>query len=435
MTHPKFDAAAMSLPLWVATAFLAIAVLHTFLVSRLKSFGNRFPEGSTAENLFHLLGEVEVAFGFWAGGFVLSLALADGSEDAVAYLRSRDFTEPSFVFVIMAACSTKPVLEFARGLMGAVASGLTRLLRLPSAVAAYASTMVIGPLLGAFITEPAAMTVTSLVLIGQLFTRTRSVRLKYATLGLLFVSVSIGGTLTPYAAPPILMVAKTWNWDLAFMLTQFGWKAVLTIVLGTGAIMFLFRRDFSELGSEDPFARTGRSTPAWVVITHLVFIGLMVVSHKHLEVFMGIFCFFLGLVTVTKEYQEELRLRESLLVAFFLGGIVVLGAPQSWWLEPLLSGLSDASLYLGAIGLTSITDNAALTYLAAQIPTLPEAARTTVAAGAVIGGGLTVIANAPNPVGFSLLGEHFGKDGIHPLYLFISALPFTVLAALIFWFL
>ena len=43
-----------------------------------------------------------------------------------------------------------------------------------------------------------------------------------ATLGVLFVNISIGGTLTPVAAPPVLMVADIWNWDLRPMLLNFG---------------------------------------------------------------------------------------------------------------------------------------------------------------------------------------------------------------------
>ena len=80
------------------------------------------------------------------------------------------------------------------------------------------------PLLGSFITEPAAMTLAALMLRDRYYARGLSRRLMYATLGVLFVNVSIGGTLTPYAAPPVLMVAATCGWDLPFMLSTFGWK-------------------------------------------------------------------------------------------------------------------------------------------------------------------------------------------------------------------
>ena len=86
------------------------------------------------------------------------------------------------------------------------------------------------PVAGSFITEPAAMTICALLLARQFFDLEPSTRLKYATLGLLFVNVSIGGTLTHFAAPPVLMVARPWDWDLLFMLSHFGWRAALAIV-------------------------------------------------------------------------------------------------------------------------------------------------------------------------------------------------------------
>jgi Na+/H+ antiporter NhaD/arsenite permease-like protein len=79
-----------------------------------------------------------------------------------------------------------------------------------------------------------------------------------------------------------------------------------------------------------------------------------------------------------------------------------------------------------------VTDNAALTYLGTLVPDLTPGARYALVAGAVAGGGLTVIANAPNPAGYGLLRDSFGEDGISPLNLFLSALPFTLLAAAAF---
>jgi hypothetical protein len=43
--------------------------------------------------------------------------------------------------------------------------------------------------------------------------------------------VSIGGTLTSYAAPPVLMLASAWQWDSGFMLAHFGWKAAVAVLV------------------------------------------------------------------------------------------------------------------------------------------------------------------------------------------------------------
>lgn len=295
--------------------------------------------------------------------------------------------------------------------------------------------MTVGPLLGSFITEPAAMTVTALILLDGFFKEGASQKFKYTSLGLLFVAVSIGGTLTPCAAPPVLMVAGQWGWDLSFMLTHFGWKAAVSVFVAAIGVATFFKKEIISLRSD--FAHEAeedlKKIPAWVTIIHLAFLVVIVMTHRHIPVFSGLFLLFIGLYSITREYQAELRLREGLLVAFFLAGIIVLGEPQKWWLEPTLSGLGSFELFMGSIGLTAITDNAALAYLGSQIQGLAEESRYSLIAGSVVGGGLTVIANAPNPVGYGLLNSSFGEDGIKPLYLALAALPFTALAAIVFW--
>ena len=81
--------------------------------------------------------------------------------------------------------------------------------------------------------------------------------------------------------------------------------------------------------------------------------------------------------------------------------------------------------------MTAFNDNAAITYLATLVPDFTETLKYAVVAGAVVGGGLTVIANAPNPAGQSLL-QRFFPDGISPLNLFLAALLPTVIMALSF---
>ncbi len=415
-----------AIDIFATTCFL-VAIAHTFLVKFIRHQANDFPEGSVGENLYHLLGEVEVVFGIWAAVFLGYLAFQAGPPEAVTYLESRNFTEPAFVFVVMAVCATRPILM----VVEKVIAGASALLPLPKPMAFYISALVVGPIMGSFITEPAAMTVTALILLDRIYRRGISQKLMYATIGLLFVNISIGGTLTPYAAPPVLMVASKWDWDLSFMLTHFGWKAVLAILLSTGVTVYRFRRELAEIPWQETDRR--RHIPLWVSSLYFCFLIMIVATSHHMAVFAGIFLFFLGLVSVTKEYQEDVKLREGLLVAFFLGGLVVLGGPQRWWLEPLLTRLDALPLYLGSISLTAITDNAALTYLGSQVPSLSEASRYALVAGSVVGGGLTVIANAPNPAGYGILNASFGDDGISPMRLFSNALPPTLIAAACFW--
>jgi Na+/H+ antiporter NhaD/arsenite permease-like protein len=284
------------------------------------------------------------------------------------------------------------------------------------------------------------MTVTAFLIRDFFLSRPCRLVFAYATLGLLFVNVSIGGTLTHFAAPPVLMVASKWGWTTPTMLGLFGWRALIAVVLGTVGTCILFRKDLlaSELTtdgigqgatSKEP---EPRASPLWILGFHFGFLALTVAFSHYLSVLIPLFLFFVGFCSVTREYQKELKLRESMLVAFFLGGLVTLGNLQDWWLAPLVGQFSPQSLFWGATALTAVTDNAALTYLGTLVPDLSDAAKYALVGGAVTGGGLTVIANAPNPAGYGILAPTFGDEGISPLYLFVGALPYTLLAALMF---
>jgi hypothetical protein len=373
-----------------------------------------------------LLGEVEVVFGFWAMVLVLTMLLIGGAGSATGYLDSLDFKEPMFVFAIMVIAGSRPILHLALLCVRALA----RIVPLSRAMSVYFTALAFVPLLGSFITEPAAMTLGALILRDGFYAHGLSNRLKYVTLGVLFVNVSIGGTLTPFAAPPVLMVAAKWQWDVGFMLATFGWKAAMAVVINALGATLLFGRELN--GRSELRDLPSSPVPMAVVVVHLVFlIGVIVFAH-HPPIFMGLLLFFLGFATAYQRYQDRLILREGLLVAFFLAGLVVLGGQQRWWLEPLLKGMDGTTVYFGATLLTAVTDNAALTYLGSLVEGVGEDFKYALVAGAVTGGGLTVIANAPNPAGFAILRGHFNEQSINPLGLLLAALPPTLVAVFAF---
>jgi hypothetical protein len=388
------------------------------------------------ENFFHLLGDVEVVFGIWSAIFLTIFSFKEGFAvydeahhvigGALHYLESQNFTEPAFVFVIMCMAATRPIIILAEKSIFLV----SKILPLPGKIAFYVSALVVGPILGSFITEPAAMTVTALILLNYFYTYEMSEKFKYATLGLLFVNISIGGTLTHFAAPPVLMVATKYGWGLQFMMFNFGWKAVIAILINTAVITFAFRKELTGnlLGQRE---KSNMFPPWWMFVLHVLFLGAVVMTAHHIVFFLGLFLFFLGFLKITEEYQTPVKLRESLMVGFFLGGLVVLGSIQKWWLQEILVSLGDLPLYFGATGLTAITDNAALTYLGSLVD-LSDTAKYFIVAGAVTGGGLTVIANAPNPAGYGILKASFKDGTIKPVQLLLWALFPTAVAAVCF---
>lgn len=397
----------------IGACLFAIAILHTFSTKFFEHLAHTQP---THAGVWHLLGEVEVVFGFWAMVMMIAMFAIEGSQAATQYIDSRNFTEPMFVFAIMVIAGTRPILQAAM----AGVQALARLLPLPGSMGVFFVILTAVPLLGSFITEPAAMTLAALMLADRFFAKGMSNRLKYAILGLLFVNISIGGTLTQFAAPPVLMVASKWGWDMMFMLTHIGWKAAIAIVVSTTLVMLLFRRELAQLpvGAND---QASAPVPLSLMLVHMLFLAGVVVFAHHPAAFMGLFLFFLGVAHAYRQHQDRLILREGLLVAFFLAGLVVLGGQQQWWLQPVLMSMSSDAVYVGATLLTAVTDNAALTYLGSLVEGLSDEFKYALVTGAVTGGGLTIIANAPNPAGAAILRSHFDDEAINPLGLLLAA--------------
>jgi len=402
----------------VAAVIFGIALIHTFST---KFFEHMAAQNPPHARLLHLLGEVEVVFGFWAMVLLLAMLFISGREAATTYIDSRDFTEPLFVFAIMVVAASRPILLLAAACVRVTSA----LLPVGSGVAFYFTTLALVPLLGSFITEPAAMTLAALLLRDRFFACGLSNRLKYATIGVLFVNISIGGTLTPFAAPPVLMVADTWDWDLAFMLATFGWKAAIAVAVNALGVTLIFRRELANLAAA-PKASGEAPMPVTVTLVHLAFLAGIVAFAHHPGIFMGLMLFFIGFAHAYERYQDRLVLREGLMVAFFLAGLVVLGGQQQWWLKPALLSMSADQVYYGATALTAITDNAALTYLGSLVEGLSDEFKVALVAGAVTGGGLTIIANAPNPAGFAILKDHLEDNALNPLGLLLAALPPTL---------
>ena len=402
----------------VAAALFAVAVLHTLSTKVFERLAHRHPRHA---GLFHLLGEVEVVFGFWAAVLVAAMGVVAGSAVAIAYAESRQYTEPLFVVVIMVISASRPVLEAIRALV----AFLARLLPGRAVVAQAWLCLALVPLIGSLVTEPAAMTLAALMLAPLVFRPELPEHLKYGALGVLFVNISIGGTLTSFAAPPVLIVAATWNWDSAFMLATFGWKAAIAVVVNATGMVFLLRRHLPDAADD---AERGR-VPMAVTAIHFAFLVATVAFAHHPVIFLGLFLLFVGYTRAYARHQSPLLLKEALLVGFFLAGLVVLGGMQRWWLQPLISGLQPLALFFGSLGLTAIADNAALTYLGSLIDGMTPQAKYMLMAGAVAGGGLTVIANAPNPAGVALLRSGFDKESIGALGLLLGALVPTAVAA------
>jgi len=446
----------------VATVIFILAIVHTFLTGRFRHWAHEVEhahgeklkkrerlkptdndndgkpdEVSFKGQILHFFGEVEAVFGLWVVVLMTALTNDKGWHTVVGYIDQKvNFTEPMFVVVIMAMASSRPVLRFARICLKGIAS-----LGKESIAAWWLSILIVGPVLGSFITEPAAMTIAALLLARQFYELKPSPRFAYATIGLLFVNISVGGTFTHFAAPPVLMVAGPWNWDMAYMFTNFGWKALIGIIVSTFVYFAIFKKEFvdmekraKETAASHKKVKDGEPVPLWITITQLCFMAWTVFVAHHPALFIGGFLFFLAFAQATAHHQAKIDLKPPLLVGFFLAGLVTHGGLQGWWIEPVLKSLGEFPLFVGATLLTAVNDNAAITYLATLVPGFTEEFKYAVVAGAVTGGGLTVIANAPNPAGQSILQRYF-PEGVSPIGLLAGAILPTLVMSVCFLFL
>lgn len=453
----------------VATIIFICAILHTFVATKFIKLAHKYEHehehalgkkrdaeqlGEKSEEakdpvsfkatLCHFLGEVEAIFGIWLVPLIVAIIFMKDWSHVLYYIDHRNYSEPVFVIIIMCIASTKPVIKLAEFLSSKVAAlGKGK----PSAW--WFAILTIVPLLGSFITEPAAMTIAATLLALKFYTLKPSNKFKYATLGALFVNVSVGGTLTHFAAPPVVMVASKWEIDTLYMLEHFGWKSAAAILVTNLMYFLIFKKEFKAIDKQAEAAKVHNdrrdlheeSVPGWITAVHIAFMGWTVFNLHHPPLVLGGFLFFLAFVVATEHFQYQVGLRGPLLVGFFLAALVTHGGFQSWWLAPILSGLGELPLYFGATILTAFNDNAAITYLASLVPAFDphvavdhvkaHALQYAVLTGAVTGGGLTVIANAPNPAGQSILNKYY-EDGISPLGLMLGALPPTIIVIIMF---
>ena len=442
ITHTPFN-------LFASLIFL-FAILHTFAAVKITSIAKNMElthveqmrksgkseeeiehNPSVMSEMLHFFGEVEAIFGIWVIVLAaVTISFFDWTTFKNYIAHTVNYTEPMFVVVIMALAATRPVMQLAKLILGKFAA-----IGKNSPSAWWLSILTLAPILGSFITEPAAMTIAAMLLAEQFYRLKPSSMLAYATIGLLFVNISVGGTFTNFAAPPVLMVKTPWDWTSSFMTLNFGWKALLGIIISNLIYYLAFKKEFSKLAS-DFEAEMGKSMenkedsiPIWITAVHLFFMGWTVFNAHYPPLFIGGFLFFLGFAMATKAHQSHINLKPPLLVGFFLAGLVTHGGVQAWWIAPVLGSLGDLPLMVMATVLTAFNDNAAITYLSTLVPDFAITAKYAVVAGAVTGGGLTVIANAPNPAGQSILSRFF-PGGVNPAKLALGAIIPTIIMGL-----
>ena len=431
--------------LW-ALLILICAIIHTLFVHKIhdlakyleakamhKKAGKRFHRSVLVQFLY-FLAEVEIVFAFWVFPLFIAMSFYYGTGVALEYINTRDFSETLFVVIVLSVASTKPIIHFSQKIIRSIAN------LFGNSLSAWWFTLLTAcPILGSFITEAGAMAIGAYLLSKQFYHYHPSSRLSYATLALLFTNISVGGVLTNFASPAALILSHAWKWSSWHIFVEYGWKAVLGIIIANGAYWLYFRKEFALLNKKlnkthesyiAPREETGE-VPAWIVGVHVFFMLLIVLTAEFPAIFIASYLFFIGFHQSTRHHQDSLKLARPLLVGLFLGGLVIHGGVQGWWVVTLLKDLNPIEILGASMGLTAFNDNTAIAYLGTLIPDWGDVYKYALFVGVISGGGLTVIANAPNPAGFVILSEHFHYR-ISSWNLFIAALLPAFIFYLIF---
>lgn len=426
-------------PFHIASLLIFIAaIIHTLLTYRIQQVAERLESKAKKRtipiHLLFFLAQVETVFMLWVIPLMIAMTCFYNWATALEYINTRDYTEPLFVVVVLALSATRPIIELASKLIRFCAKLLGG-----SLSSWWFIVLTVGPILGSVVTETGAMALSALLLSRQFYVYRPSEKLAYATIALLFVNISVGGVITNFASPAVLVLSHCWNWSNLDMLTNFGWKAVLGILVANSLYWFRFRKELDELGRKkvdfSHFVDTKESKiPFWITLVHIFFIVWIVMISHYPAVFIASFLFFIGFHQITNDHQYPIRLSHPMLIGLFLAGLVIHGGLQGWWVVDLLYGKDPLSVMGVTIALTAFNDNTAISYLASLIPSWGKAFEYAVFTGIIAGGGLTVIANAPNPAGYTILKPNFSK-GINPFKLLWAALPPTLILYAAFYFL
>lgn len=411
-------------------ACFVLAILHTFAAHRFARKARQrrqhagagtgiVPEGKKQSfwiNLLHFCGEVEIVFGIWCLVIFAVAGFLYGWDAVVAYIGSYDYSEAVYVAVALAMASTYPIMRFADKILSSLAK-----LGGGTPLAWWALLLTIGPLLGALIKESVAMAIVAVLLGRHFFACRPSKPLAYATLGLLFTNISASGLLTNFASSAIVVLSSAWKWDTPYMWQTFGWKEIAGIAASNLIYFGLFHKELRQLKSPEMEEGRQREVPFWVTALHIAFLTFMTFSSSYPTIVMGAFVLYLGVYQATSSYQKFMDLREPLLIGFFLSSLILMSGLQIWWIEPIVEGLHEYGLYAAALLLSAFTHNASNTLLYSHLPHLTDHVKYLLVTAALVGGGLTIMANGPNLMACSLLNEYFDRE-ISFTRLFLAAL-------------
>ncbi len=422
-----------------ATFLFFCAVFHTFLTPSLAKiyqeyqhkkmvFPERWKRYLLLGECFRLLSKIELVFIFWAVPLFFLFLWCEGYKVTMGYFNSRNYLSALFIMVMLILLESKPIEYFSECVFSTIAK-----IGRQSPKCWWWTLMIAAPLSSFFLKETGAMIIASTLLVKHFYRLFPSTKFGYATMGLLFSNISISGLLSAFSSRALFMILPSVKWGNTMILQHFCWKAVLAILISTSVCYWIFRKEFDSFPAVSVSAKAKERIPKWVICTHIGFVAALMILQSE-PLFMGaLFVFYLAFQNFTVFYQHSINLAKIAFVGLFFVGLVVFGGLQEWWVLEVMHRMSDFGYLITAYILSISLDNALVNYIVHNLPVATDCYLYLVLSGCMSAGGLTLIANMPNIVGYLILKPSFPSSSFSLGWLFLAALGPSCISVLIFW--
>lgn len=423
-----------------ATSLFVLSIIHMFLApwfTRLYRFFQHkkivFPERWKKylwlSEFFRLIGRIELVFILWSIPLFFLFIYTEGYRITMAYFNTRNYTFALFIMIMWILLGSKPISYLAEHTFAKIAS-----IGRQSPKSWWLTVMFVAPLSTSFLKETGAIIIATTLLAKYFYDLSPSSKFAYATMGLLFSNISVGGLLTASSSRSLSMVYPVLRWSHSEVIINFGWKALLAICISTLTYYYIFRKEFKNFPNKVAYiVKSNRKIPVWMICSHILFLYTLI-HFRSIPILMGgVLILFLFFHRLTIFYQRKIDLLKIGFLGLFFLGMSFLGGLQEWWILSLIKKMSDFGYMLTSYMLSIFLDNVLVNLMMHDVPMVTDCYLYLIISGCVAAGGLTLISNTPNIVGYSALRPFFQTPSFSFWKLFVSSLFPSIVAFLIFW--
>lgn len=435
------DVSHYSSPLRVGAAvFFFLSILHTFCTPffykrfqicqhKKMIFPEKWRKYLWLSESYRLLSSVDVIFIFWSVPLFLWFLYSEGYAEAIDYFNHRNYLFALFIMIMLILLESRPIVYLSECIFLTIAK-----IGKQSPKCWWWTLMLGAPFSAILLKETGAMIIAATLLVRYFYKFAPSLRFSYATMGLLFSNISVGGLITDISSRALLLVSPALKGEQEFVIRHFSWKAVIAIFLSTTTYYLMFRKEFDHFPKVVKNASIAdERVPIWLICLHVLFVAAIMSVRSVPLLMIGILILYLGLHQFTIFYQNSIRVTKVCCVGLFYAGLLILGGLQEWWMLVIMHRMSDFGYMFTSYILSMFLDNVLVNYLVHNLSVATDCFLYLVIAGCMSAGGVTILANAPNIVGYLIIKPFFPTSPVSLGRLFVFALGPSLIALMTFW--